>query len=104
MSGEEQRTGAAERQRRRHRLTATLAAGSTPGVEIPEETRELPDVTIRARETSPGVFEANFKPTDPLHLARQGFTIDTKRGLRGKNLTDVLDFAEAHWRQAYPTS
>ena len=71
-------------------------------MEIPEETRELQDVTIRARETRPGFFEANFKPTDPLHLARQGFTINTRQGLRGKNLTDVLDFAEAHWQQAYP--
>ncbi len=79
-----------------------LRAGSNHGVEIPEEIRELPDVTIRARETSPGFFEANCRPTSPTHPARQGFTIDTKQGLRGKNLTKVLDFAEAHWRQNYP--
>jgi hypothetical protein len=36
------------------------------------------------------------------HPARRGFSIDTKRGLRGKNLAKVLDFAEAYWRQNYP--
>jgi hypothetical protein len=79
-----------------------LGASSNPGVEVPEETRELPDVTIRARETRPGFFEANFHPTSATHPARQGFTIDTKRGLRGKTLTKVLDFAETFWRQNYP--
>ena len=64
----------------------------------PEETRELPDVTIRAQETSPGFFVASYHPTSPeTHPARQGFSIDTKRGLRGKNLAKVLDFAEAYW-------
>jgi hypothetical protein len=55
-------------------------------MEIPEETRELTDVTIRARETSPGRFEATFSPTSPTHPARQGFTVDTSRGARGKTL------------------
>ena len=40
--------------------------------------------------------------TPETHPARQGFSIDTKRGLRGKNLAKVLDFAEAYWRQNYP--
>jgi hypothetical protein len=71
-------------------------------VEVPEETRELPDVTIRARETRPGFFEANVHPTSDTHPARQGFTIDTRGGLRGKTLTKALDFAEAFWRQNYP--
>ena len=72
-------------------------------MEIPEHTRQLSDVTIHARETRPGFFEADFRPISPeTHLARQGFSINTTQGLRGKNLTEVLDFAEAHWRQAYP--
>jgi hypothetical protein len=71
----------------------------------PEETRELPDVTIRARETSPGFFVASYQPTSPdRHPARHGFSIDTKQGLRGKTLAKVLDFAEAYWRQNYPDS
>jgi hypothetical protein len=72
-------------------------------VDVPEETRQLHDVTIRVQETSPGFFEAGFKPVDPLHLARNGYTLDTKRGLRGRTFTEVLDRAEAHWRQNYPT-
>jgi hypothetical protein len=73
-------------------------------MEIPEQTRELADATIRARETRPGFFEVNFAPTSPdTHLARQGFTIDTARGARGHNLTEVLEWAESHWRQSYPT-
>jgi len=71
-------------------------------MEIPEETRELTDVTIRVRETSPGRFEANFSPTSPTHPARQGFTVDTSRGARGKTLAQVLDWAEGYWRQNYP--
>jgi hypothetical protein len=49
-------------------------------MDVPEEIRELADVTIRVRETGPGFFEASFKPTDPLHIARNGYTLDTKRG------------------------
>jgi hypothetical protein len=65
--------------------------------------RALPDVTIRAQETSPGFFVASYHPTSPeTHPARQGFSIDTKRGLRGKSLAKVFDFAEAYWRQNYP--
>ena len=70
---------------------------------VPEESRELGDVTIRVRELRPGFFEATFRPTSPeTHLARNGFTLDTARGLRGRTLTAVLDRAEAHWRQNYP--
>ncbi len=72
------------------------------GADVPEEIRELPDVTIRVRETSPGFFEASFKPTDPMHIARNGYTLDTRRGLRGRTFTEVLDRAEANWRQNYP--
>ena len=76
---------------------------STPDMEIPEEIRTLPDVTIRVRETRPGFFEASLKPTSPdTHLARGGYSLDTARGLRGRTLTAVLDRAEAHWRQNYP--
>lgn len=71
-------------------------------MDVPEEVRELADVTIRVRETSPGFFEASFTPSDPLHLARGGYTLDTKRGLRGRTFTEVLDRAEANWRQNYP--
>lgn len=77
---------------------------SDPEQDVPEQIRELPDVTIRVRETGPGFFEASFKPTDPLHLARGGYTLDTKRGLRGHTFTQVLDRAEANWRQNYPDS
>ena len=81
---------------RRLRLTATACPSSTPPMDAPEETRELPDVTIRAQETSPGFFVASYHPTSPAtHPARHGFGIDTKRGLRGKNLAKILDFAEA---------
>jgi hypothetical protein len=73
-------------------------------MDVPEEIRELPDVTIRVRETDPGFFEASLKPTDPLHIARNVYTLDSKRGLRGRTLTEVLDRAEAHWRQNYPDS
>jgi hypothetical protein len=73
-------------------------------MDVREEIRELPDVTIRVRETAPGFFEASLKPTDALHIARNGYTLDTKRGLRGHTLTEVLDRAEAHWRQNYPNS
>jgi hypothetical protein len=73
-------------------------------MKVPEQTRELADVTIRARETRPGFFEVSFAPTSPdTHLARQGFTIDTARGLRGHSLTEVLEWAELHWHQNYPT-
>jgi hypothetical protein len=69
----------------------------------PEEVRELGDVTIHARETRPGFFVATFRPTSPeSHLARGGFTVDTTRGLQGRSLTEVLDWAEAHWRENYP--
>jgi hypothetical protein len=71
-------------------------------MEIPEESRELNDVTIVARETSPGRFEANFRPTNALHAARRGFTVDTRMGARGKTLAQVLDWAEGYWRQNYP--
>jgi hypothetical protein len=72
-------------------------------MEIPEELRELRDVTIRVREVRPGYFEANFKPASPdTHLARGGYTINTERGLRGRNFGEVLDRAEEHWRQNYP--
>ena len=72
-------------------------------MDAPEETRELADVTIRAQETSPGFFVVSYHPTSPeTHPARQGFSIDTKRGLRGKNLAKVLDFAAAAGRQNYP--
>ena len=73
-------------------------------MEVPEATRELVDVTIRVREKVPGSFEANFSPTSPTHMARQGFTVDTRRGAKGKSLAQVLDWAEAYWRQNYPTS
>ena len=71
-------------------------------METPEEIRELKNVTIRARETSPGRFEVSFRPTSPTHPARQGFTVDTRRGARGKTLAQVLDWAEGDWRQNYP--
>ena len=71
--------------------------------DVPEESRELGDVTIRVRETRPGFFEASFRPTSPeTHLARNGYTLDTARGLRGRTLAEVLDRAAAHWRQNYP--
>lgn len=71
--------------------------------EATEETRELSDVTIRVRETRPGFFEATLRPTSPeTHLARNGYTLDTGRGIRGRTLLAVLDNAEAHWRQNYP--
>ena len=73
-------------------------------MEIPEATRELADVTIRARETSPSFFEVSFSPTSATHMARQGFTVDTRRGARGKSLAQVLDWAEGYWRQNYPAS
>ena len=56
------------------------------------------------RIVSPGFFEASFTPTDPLHIARNGYTLDTKRGLQGRTFTEVLDRAEANWRQNYPSS
>jgi hypothetical protein len=69
----------------------------------PEASRELPDVTIRVHETSPGFFVASFHPTWPdRHLARSGFTVDTTAGAQGRTLTDVLDWAERHWRLNYP--
>ena len=67
-----------------------------------EETRELEDASIRVRQTSPGCFEATFRPNSPAHLARQGFAVDTRRGARGKTLAQVLDWAEGYWRQNYP--
>ena len=71
-------------------------------MEIPEASRELPDVTIRVRETSPGFFEARFEPNSPTHIARGGFTVNTSAGARGHTLADVLDWAEGYWRQNYP--
>ena len=71
--------------------------------EVPEGVRELPDVTIRVRETHPGFFVAELRPASPeTHLARGGYTLDTAQGLRGRTLGAVLDRAEAHWRQNYP--
>jgi len=68
-----------------------------------EAIRELPDVTIRVEETSPGFFVASFHPTSPsTHLARSGFTVDTKAGARGRTLAEALDWAETHWRLNYP--
>jgi hypothetical protein len=68
-----------------------------------EESRDLGDVIIRVCELRPGFFEASFRPTSPqTHIARNGFTLDTARGLRGRTLAAVLDRAEAHWRQNYP--
>jgi hypothetical protein len=78
--------------------------GPPPGEAAPEEIRELPDVTIRVRESRPGFFEASFTPTDPLHIARNGYTLDTRRGLRGRTFDEVLDRAEANWSQNYPRS
>ena len=70
---------------------------------IPEESRDLGDVIIRVCELRPGFFEASFRPTSPeTHIARNGFSLDTARGLRGRTLAAVLDRAEAHWRQNYP--
>jgi hypothetical protein len=70
---------------------------------VPEQTRQLRDVTIRVRETRPGFFEATLRPTSPeTHLARNGYTLDTGQGLRGRTLEAALDRAEAHWRQNYP--
>jgi hypothetical protein len=72
-------------------------------MDIREGSRELPDVTIRVRETSPGFFVASFHPTSPTtHLARSGFTVDTTAGAQGRTLGDVLDWAEGHWRLNYP--
>ncbi|MDX6475722.1 MAG: hypothetical protein QOH95_1233 [Gaiellaceae bacterium] len=71
---------------------------------VSEQVRELPDVTIRVREPRPGYFEADFTPTDPNHIARGGYKINTSRGLRGRTFTEVLDRAEANWRQNYPSS
>jgi hypothetical protein len=71
-------------------------------MEIPEQTRELADVTILVREPLPGRFEASFRPTSATHPARHGFSVDTKQGARGKSLAQVLDWAEGYWRQNYP--
>jgi hypothetical protein len=71
-------------------LTARRASRN-PGVKVPEETRALPDVTIRARETRPGFPRGQLPPDFGHASARHGFTIDTTRGLRGKTLTKVLD-------------
>jgi len=72
--------------------------------EVAEETRELRDVTIRVRETRSGFFEATLRPTSPeTHLARNGYTLDTAQGLRGRSLRAALDRAEVHWRQNYPS-
>ena len=72
--------------------------------EATEVTRELPDVTIRVCETRPGFFEATLRPTSPeTHMARNGYSLDTRQGLRGRTLAAVLDRAEAHWRQNYPS-
>ncbi len=69
---------------------------------IPEESRTHADVTIRVRETAPGFFVATLRPTSPDHVARGGYTMDTKQGLRGKTLRAALDWADAHWQQNYP--
>jgi hypothetical protein len=82
---------------------AAAQTESRPHVVI-EETLELRDVTIRVRETAPGRFEASFKPVDPLHIARNGYTLDTRRGLRGRTLAEALDRAEANWQQNYPAA
>jgi hypothetical protein len=72
-------------------------------MEIPETVLELDDVTIRVRELRPDFFEATFRPTSPeTHLARNGYTLDTAQGLRGRTLAAALDRAQAHWRQNYP--
>ena len=69
----------------------------------PEVIHELPDVTIRVEETSPGFFVANFSPNSPeTHLARSGFSVDTKAGARGHTLDEVLDWAQGYWRSNYP--
>jgi hypothetical protein len=79
-----------------------LAAPTDP--DVPELVRELPDVRIRVRETRPGFFVAELRPTSPdTHLARGGYTLDTAQGLRGRTLAAVLDRAEAHWRYNYPS-
>jgi hypothetical protein len=71
--------------------------------EVSEAIRELPDVTIRVRETHPGHFVAELRPISPeTHIARGGYTLDTAQGLRGRTVDAVLDRAEAHWRQNYP--
>lgn len=68
-----------------------------------EALRELEDVTILASEPRPGFFAVTFRPTSPeTHLARRGFTVDTTGGLQGRSIAEVLDWAEAHWRQNYP--
>jgi len=70
---------------------------------VPEEVRELADVTIRVREARPGYFVAELRPKSPeTHLARGGYTLNTSQGLRGRTLRAVVDRAEAHWRQNYP--
>lgn len=77
--------------------------GEATGAEVSESVRELADVTIRVRETRPGFFVAELRPTSPdTHIARGGYTLDTAQGLRGRRLDAVLDRAEAHWRQNYP--
>jgi hypothetical protein len=69
----------------------------------PEETRDLGDVLIRVCEVRPGFFEASFRPKSPeTHIARNGYTLDTARGLKGRSLDVVLNRAEAHWRLNYP--
>jgi hypothetical protein len=74
-----------------------------PEADESEAVRELPDVTIRVRETPHGFFTAELRPTSPeTHIARGGYTLDTAQGLRGRTLGAVLDRAEAHWRQNYP--
>jgi hypothetical protein len=84
-------------------MTAPISAPRPADENIPEETRALADVTIRAREVRPEFFDVSFRPTSPeTHPARSGYTLDTARGLRGKTFKAVLDRAEAHWRQNYP--
>ena len=39
----------------------------------------------------------------PLTFFGGHFTIDTTRGLRAHSIAEALDWAEAHWRQNYPT-
>lgn len=71
--------------------------------DAPEEIRELGDVTIHVRMTDPGFFVATYRPTSPeTHLARGGYSLNTRAGLRGHSFAEVLDNAEALWRQNYP--
>jgi len=71
---------------------------------FPEETRELPERdNPRGAKQPPDFFEASFKPTDPLHISRNGLHARHEAWVfGGRTLTEVLDRAEANWRQNYP--